>query len=95
MHAPLDASYTIRDQARDRREAFPLPMSLVCKWERLITRPACPLPLRLWLEGALLCVHASLRGDTQRIEWSLITLQLNQDLSKVYGAGFRVLHDVA
>ena len=75
MHAPLVASYATSGEARDRREAFPLPMALVCEWERKITRHDCPLPLRLWLGGALLCVHASLRwGDAQRIEWSSLSL---------------------
>ena len=75
MHAPLVGSYALPGAARDRREAYPLPMSLVCEWERKICRPACPLPLLLWLGAALLCVHASLRwSDAMRVEWSSLSL---------------------
>ena len=75
MHAPLVGSYALPGAARDRREAYPLPMSLVCEWERKVCRPDCPLPLLLWLGAALLCVHASLRwSDAMRVEWSSLSL---------------------
>ena len=75
MHAPLVGSYALPGAARDRPEAYPLPMSLVCEWERKVCRPDCPLPLLLWLGAALLCVHASLRwSDAMRVEWSSLSL---------------------
>jgi len=75
LQNPLIASYAIREHARDRREAYPLPMAVVLAWERHIVHPDVPLAFRLWLGAALLCIHASLRwGDAQRVEWSSLGL---------------------
>ena len=71
----LVTSYSKQVEAYDKREAVPLPLSLVLAWEQCICRSDTPLTTKLVLGAILVCAHSSIRfGDAQRVRWGSLQL---------------------
>ena len=74
----LVASYAKQVEAYDKREAIPIPLSLIvviAAWERCICDRGTPLTTKLILGAVLVCAHSSIRfGDAQRVKWGTIQL---------------------
>ena len=63
----LVTSYTKQVEAYDKKEAVPIPLSLIAAWEQCICCPSTPLTTKLVLGAILACTHSSIRfGDAQR-----------------------------
>ena len=71
----LVGSYAKQIEAFDKREAVPLPLSLIYAWEQCICNSATPLTTKLVLGAILVCTHSSIRfGDAQRVRWGSLQL---------------------
>ena len=71
----LVTSYSKQVEAYDKREAVPLPLSLVLAWEQCICRSDAPLTTKLVLGAILVCTRSSIRfGDAQRVRWGSLQL---------------------
>ena len=71
----LVTSYTKQVEAYDKREAIPIPLSLVVAWEQCICEPGTPLTTKLVLGAILVCAHSSIRfGNAQRVRWGSLQL---------------------
>ena len=71
----LVGSYAKQIEAFDKREAVPLPLSLVYAWEQFLCNSATPLTTKLVLGAILVCTHSSIRfGDAQRVRWGSLQL---------------------
>lgn len=63
---------------RDRREAVPIPLIVLIRWEEAILNPSTPAWLKLLLGGYLLACWASLRfADLQRTDIGSLNLATN------------------
>ena len=68
-------SYSKQVETYDKREAVPLPLSLVLAWEQCICRSDTPLTTKLVLGAILVCARSSIRfGDAQRVRWGSLQL---------------------
>ena len=73
LQVPVVASYAKSTACKDRREAYPLPLSLVVAFGRGVCNASTPDSIALFMGAVLLCCHASLRfGDAQRMPWQSI-----------------------
>ena len=62
-------------QPKDRKEAMPIPMLVLLRWEETVLNPSSPQWLTLLLGGFLLATWASLRyADLQRTDLSNLSL---------------------
>ena len=65
-------------QPKDRKEAMPIPMLVLLRWEETVLNPSSPQWLTLLLGGFLLATWASLRyADLQRTDLSNLSLATN------------------
>ena len=73
LRAPVVSSYAQATISKDRRESYPIPLSVIVGFERAVCDPTTSDTIALLLGDILLCTHASLRfgpfGDAQRIAW--------------------------
>ena len=70
----------------ERKEAMPLPASIVFHWEECIHLGKHPLQIRLFMGAALTCIWSSLRfADAQHVRWTDLIL----DDACVRGLSFR------
>ena len=71
----LVTSYAKQVEAYDKREAVPLPLSLLLAWERCVCCKDTPLTTKLILGAILACTCSSIRfGDAQRVRWGSMQL---------------------
>ena len=71
----LVTSYAKQVEAYDKREAVPLPLSLLLAWERCVCCKDAPLTTKLILGAILARTHSSIRfGDAQRVRWGSMQL---------------------
>ena len=71
----LVTSYAKQVEAYDKREAVPLPLSLLLAWERCVCCKDTPLTTKLILGASLACTRSSIRfGDAQRVRWGSMQL---------------------
>ena len=75
LQSTLVSAYGRSTCTRDRREAFPMPLSVIARWEHMVYQADTPRPLKLFLGAALARTHTSISfGDAQRVPWHSIQL---------------------
>ena len=75
LQSTLVSAYGRNTCARHRREAFPMPLSVIARWEYMVCQADTPRPLKLFLGAAIGSTNASIRfGDAQRVPWRSIQL---------------------
>ena len=66
--SPLVASYGHSATCKDKRESYPVPLTLVVAFERCVCDVSTAPSMALFLGAVLLCIHGSIRfGDAQRM----------------------------
>ena len=75
LHSPVISAYSKSTACQDRREAYPVPLSIVVAFEQAVCNAATPHSIALFMGSVLLGVHGSLRfGDSQHMPWKALQL---------------------